>query len=243
MGAIGNGIALEGHTRPYLGTFLVFSDYMRPAVRMAALMGLPPVYVWTHDSIGVGEDGPTHQPIEHLAALRAIPNLSVVRPGDANETVAAWRAGARAPERTRGSGPHPAEPSGPGRHRRTGRRRRRRAAATSCVDTRRRQPRTCAHRHRLRGPACGRGSRDAGRGRESRHGSSRCPAWSGSTSSPHDYRDSVLPPRSARAWLSRPASPLTWWRLVGDAGESSASTTTEPRPTRPRSSGSSAFTA
>ena len=90
MGAIGNGIALEGHTRPYLGTFLVFSDYMRPAVRMAAIMGLPVVYVWTHDSIGVGEDGPTHQPIEHLAALRAIPNLSLVRPGDANETVAAW---------------------------------------------------------------------------------------------------------------------------------------------------------
>ena len=92
MGAIGNGIALEGHTRPYLGTFLVFSDYMRPAVRMAALMRLPTVYVWTHDSIGVGEDGPTHQPIEHLAALRAIPNLAVVRPADANETVAAWRA-------------------------------------------------------------------------------------------------------------------------------------------------------
>jgi transketolase len=90
MGAIANGIALEGLTRPYVGTFLVFSDYMRPAVRMAALMGLPTVYVWTHDSIGVGEDGPTHQPIEHLAALRAIPNLSVIRPADANETVAAW---------------------------------------------------------------------------------------------------------------------------------------------------------
>jgi transketolase len=90
MGAIANGIALEGHTRPYVGTFLVFSDYMRPAVRMAALMRLSPVYVWTHDSIGVGEDGPTHQPIEHLAALRAIPSLSVVRPADANETAAAW---------------------------------------------------------------------------------------------------------------------------------------------------------
>jgi transketolase len=92
MGSIANGIALEGHTRPYVGTFLVFSDYMRPAVRMAALMGLPTIYVWTHDSIGVGEDGPTHQPVEHLAALRVIPNLSVVRPGDANETVAAWAA-------------------------------------------------------------------------------------------------------------------------------------------------------
>ncbi|MFI5775768.1 transketolase [Nocardia sp. NPDC051570] len=92
MGAILNGIALHGPTRPYGGTFLVFSDYMRPAVRLAALMRVPAIYVWTHDSIGLGEDGPTHQPIEHLAALRAIPGLNVVRPGDANETVYAWRA-------------------------------------------------------------------------------------------------------------------------------------------------------
>jgi transketolase len=91
MGAILNGIALHGGTRPYGGTFLVFSDYMRPAVRMAALMKLPVVFVWTHDSIGLGEDGPTHQPVEHLSALRAIPGLSVVRPADANETVYAWR--------------------------------------------------------------------------------------------------------------------------------------------------------
>ncbi|SDC15334.1 transketolase [Actinokineospora iranica] len=92
MGSILNGIVLHGPTRPYGGTFLVFSDYMRPAVRLAALSGLPVVYVWTHDSIGLGEDGPTHQPIEHLAALRAIPGLVVVRPGDANETAAAWKA-------------------------------------------------------------------------------------------------------------------------------------------------------
>jgi transketolase len=92
MGAICSGIALHGLTRPYGGTFLVFSDYMRPAVRLAAIMGLPVTYVWTHDSIGLGEDGPTHQPVEHLWALRAIPGLDVVRPGDANETVAAWRA-------------------------------------------------------------------------------------------------------------------------------------------------------
>ena len=87
MGAILNGIALHGLTRPYGGTFLVFSDYMRGSVRLAALMGLPVTYVWTHDSIGLGEDGPTHQPVEHLWALRAIPGLDVVRPGDANETV------------------------------------------------------------------------------------------------------------------------------------------------------------
>ncbi|MFC7548591.1 transketolase [Plantactinospora sp. GCM10030261] len=91
MGAILNGITLHGGTRPYGGTFLVFSDYMRPAVRLAALMKLPVVYVWTHDSIGLGEDGPTHQPIEHLSALRAIPGLDVVRPADANETAWAWR--------------------------------------------------------------------------------------------------------------------------------------------------------
>jgi transketolase len=91
MGSILNGIALHGLTRPYGGTFLVFSDYMRGAVRLAALMGLPVTYVWTHDSIGLGEDGPTHQPVEHLWALRAIPGLDVVRPGDANETTVAWR--------------------------------------------------------------------------------------------------------------------------------------------------------
>jgi transketolase len=91
MGSILNGIVLHGCTRPYGGTFLIFSDYMRPAVRLAALMKLPVIYVWTHDSIGLGEDGPTHQPIEHLTALRAIPGLDVVRPGDANETAWAWR--------------------------------------------------------------------------------------------------------------------------------------------------------
>jgi transketolase len=91
MGSILNGIVVHGGTRPYGGTFLVFSDYMRGAVRLAALMKLPVVYVWTHDSIGLGEDGPTHQPIEHLSALRAIHGLDVVRPADANETAWAWR--------------------------------------------------------------------------------------------------------------------------------------------------------
>ncbi|MEU6604287.1 transketolase [Streptomyces shenzhenensis] len=90
MAAEMNGIALHGNTRIYGGTFLVFSDYMRNAVRMSALMQLPVTYVWTHDSIGLGEDGPTHQPVEHLASLRAIPGLNVVRPADANETVTAW---------------------------------------------------------------------------------------------------------------------------------------------------------
>ncbi|MDJ0426716.1 transketolase [Rhodococcus fascians] len=91
MGAILSGIVMHGPTRAYGGTFMQFSDYMRPSVRLASLMDIDPIYVWTHDSIGLGEDGPTHQPVEHLAALRAIPNLSVVRPGDANETAYAWQ--------------------------------------------------------------------------------------------------------------------------------------------------------
>ncbi|MGE0192309.1 MAG: transketolase [Planctomycetota bacterium] len=91
MASMLNGMALHGGVRPYGGTFLVFADYMRPAIRLAALMGLPVVYVFTHDSIGVGEDGPTHQPVEHLASLRAMPNLHVIRPADAAETVEAWR--------------------------------------------------------------------------------------------------------------------------------------------------------
>ena len=99
MGSVMNGIAAHGSLRPYGGTFFVFSDYMRPPVRMAAIMELPVIYVWTHDSIGLGEDGPTHQPIEHLASLRAMPGLVVIRPADANETALAWRA---ALERTDG---------------------------------------------------------------------------------------------------------------------------------------------
>ena len=102
MASIMNGIALHGGTRPYGGTFLVFSDYMRPAVRLAAVMQLPVTYVWTHDSIGLGEDGPTHQPVEHLAALRAIPGLDVVRPADANETSAVWEAILKHPDRPTG---------------------------------------------------------------------------------------------------------------------------------------------
>ena len=92
MAGIMNGMALHGGIRPYGGTFLVFSDYMRPSIRLAALMEQPVIYVFTHDSIGLGEDGPTHQPVEHLMALRAMPNLTVVRPGDAAETAVAWRA-------------------------------------------------------------------------------------------------------------------------------------------------------
>jgi transketolase len=91
MGAAINGMTLHGGVIPYGATFLVFSDYMRPAIRIAALSHIPSIFIFTHDSVGLGEDGPTHQPVEHLAALRAIPNLTVIRPADANETVEAWR--------------------------------------------------------------------------------------------------------------------------------------------------------
>jgi transketolase len=91
MASILNGILLHGLTRAFVGTFLIFSDYMRPAVRLAALMKIPALYVWTHDSIGLGEDGPTHQPVEQLSSLRAIPGLDVVRPADAHETAWAWK--------------------------------------------------------------------------------------------------------------------------------------------------------
>jgi transketolase len=102
MGGILNGINLSGLTRAYGGTFLVFADYMRPAVRLAAIMGVPTVFVWSHDSVGVGEDGPTHQPIEHLASLRAIPGVDIVRPADANETSVAWGEILRRTERPSG---------------------------------------------------------------------------------------------------------------------------------------------
>jgi transketolase len=91
MGSIANGMTYHGGVRPFVATFFCFSDYMRPAVRLAALNELPVIFVWTHDSIGLGEDGPTHQPVEHLMSLRAMPNLAMVRPADATETVEAWR--------------------------------------------------------------------------------------------------------------------------------------------------------
>ena len=114
MGGIANGIAYHGGFIPYCATFLTFSDYMRGSVRLAALSGLHVIYVWTHDSVGLGEDGPTHQPVEHYAALRAIPNLWFVRPGDANETAAAWALAierARRPGRARADPPEAADPA------------------------------------------------------------------------------------------------------------------------------------
>ena len=110
MGSIVNGLAVHGGiVKPYGSTFLIFSDYMRPAVRLSALMSLPVVWVWTHDSVGLGEDGPTHQPVEHYVALRAIPNLWVIRPADANETSIALEGRARAHRGPGRAPPHPPE--------------------------------------------------------------------------------------------------------------------------------------
>jgi transketolase len=216
MGGIANGIALEGHTRPYVGTFLVFSDYMRPAVRLAALMGLPTVYVWTHDSIGVGEDGPTHQPVEHLAALRAIPGLAVVRPADANETASAWQAtlevtsGPVALALTRQNVPVLAE-TGTSRSRDGVRRGGYVLADPSSppevvlMATGSEVQLALGAQHEL-----------AQAGVAARVVSMPCLEWF--ADQPQDYRDAVLPP-AVRARVAVEAGvPLSWYRWVGDGG-------------------------
>ena len=185
MGGATNGIAYHAGFIPYCATFLTFSDYMRGSVRLAALSGLHLVYVWTHDSVGLGEDGPTHQPVEHYAALRAIPNLTFVRPGDANETAAAWALRGRAPRRTGRAGADPPEAAHPARHgpaRARGRRARRLRPARGL----RRRAAADPHRDRLGAPArLGRGRGARARGHPDR-GSSHSPPGSGSTSrTPH----------------------------------------------------------
>ena len=165
MGAILNGIAVHGGTRVFGGTFLTFSDYMRASVRLAAIMQLPVIYVWTHDSIGLGEDGPTHQPIEHLAALRAIPGLDVVRPADANETAAVWQAILENPTAPAGHRAHPPERPGlPARRGRLQRHVQRPPGRLRPPRRRRRAARRRAHRHRFGGSAGGGGQGPPRRG-------------------------------------------------------------------------------
>jgi transketolase len=216
MGAILSGIVLHGPTRAYGGTFLQFSDYMRPAVRLASLMNIPTIYVWTHDSIGLGEDGPTHQPIEHLAALRAIPHLSVVRPGDANETAYAWHT---ILSRAAGSGP------------------------VGLILTRQGIPvlEGTSQEGVTRGgyvlggrPAeepdvilIGTGSELqlavdaqkilADKGIQASVVSMPCVEWF--ESQPVEYRDSVLPPTVSARVAVEAAVAQSWYRLVGDTGE------------------------
>ena len=203
MGSILNGIALHGGTRAYGGTFLVFSDYMRPAVRLAAIMQLPVTYVWTHDSIGLGEDGPTHQPVEHLAALRAIPGLAVVRPADANETAAAWQADPGDTGRPGRPRPHPPEPARRSRAAPTATRRRRRRGQGRLRPGRRRAGDRPTSSSSPPAPRSRSPSRPAScsRSRASRPAWSRCRAASGSTPRTRAYRDSVLPP-AVRARVS-----------------------------------------
>ena len=154
MGAIVNGLGLRGF-RAFGATFLTFSDYMKGAVRLSALMKLPVVWVWTHDSIGLGEDGPTHQPIEQLAGLRAMPRLNVIRPADANETALGWRFALRNGEAPTGVRAVAAEPADPRPGRDPGRRDR--ARRVRAARRRRRRPRADPDRHRLGGVAVPRG--------------------------------------------------------------------------------------
>ena len=170
MGSIVNGLALHGGmVKPYGSTFLIFSDYMRPAVRLSALSRLSSLWVWTHDSVGLGEDGPTHQPVEHYAALRAIPQLWFVRPADAKETAGAWKVGARAggrAGRARAVAAEAADARGD-----AARRRRPRRVRALGVGRRERLARRDRHRLRLRGASRARGgaaARRAGRARTRR---------------------------------------------------------------------------
>ena len=215
MGSILSGIVLHGPTRAYGGTFLQFADYMRPAVRLAALMNIDPIYVWTHDSIGLGEDGPTHQPVEHLAALRAIPNLSVVRPGDANETAYAW---ATVLERQSSTGPVGLALTRQGVPILEGTSREGVAKGGYVLEATDGQPDVIL---------IGTGSELqlaveakkilAAKGITASVVSVPCVEWF--ESQPQEYRDSVLPP-SVRARVSVEAGIAQgWYKFVGDAGQ------------------------
>ena len=246
MGAIANGIAYHGGFLPYCATFLTFSDYMRGSVRLASLSGLHVTYVWTHDSVGLGEDGPTHQPVEHYAALRAIPNLWFVRPGDANEAAAAWalaverptiagrharpgRARVHAPEAADAGGLAGARPRGPAARRlRAARGRGREAPADPHRDG-------LGAAARLRGGRAARGRRDPVARRE--------PARAGSGSRRRTRRTGTRSCRRRSASGSRSRSASRWAGSAGSAtrARSSGSTTSAraPRPARSsRSSGS-----
>ena len=215
MGAIVNGLGLQGF-RAFGGTFLNFSDYMRGAVRLAALMKLPAIYVWTHDSIGLGEDGPTHQPVEHLAALRAMPRLNVVRPADANETalgVALRAARDRGPDGARAVAPGRAD-ARPGHASPTTRSS---AAPTCCATRATASPDVILIGDRLRGVAVHRGGRRA-RGRRLDVRVVSMPCMDTFDEQDEAYRDSVLPP-SVRARVAvEAASPFGWHQWIGPDG-------------------------
>ena len=193
MGSALVGAALHGGVLPISGTFLVFSDYMRPAVRLAALSGAKCIFVWSHDSVGVGEDGPTHQPVEQVMSLRLIPDLTVIRPADGNEVAGAWKVAVE------GNGPvamitsRQSTPTLDG-HRRAGTRRR---GAGRLRARGRSRPGGGADRHRNRGGGGGARPPRCSARRVCRSGWSRCPAGSCFEAQDDDYRDSVLPPGCA----------------------------------------------
>ncbi len=215
MGAILNGIGLHGLTRAFGGTFLVFSDYMRTPVRLAGLMGLRSLFIWTHDSIGVGEDGPTHQPVEHLWALRAVPELSVARPADANETAEVWAAALENPGPTGlilsrqnlttldRSGAHPGSGAGRGGYviaEATGGEPALLLLATGSE------------------VAVAMGAREIleAEGVPTRVVSLPCLEWF--EAQPAEYRDLVLPPRILARVSVEAGSEQGWWKYVGSAG-------------------------
>ncbi|GED98082.1 transketolase [Gordonia crocea] len=214
MGAILSGIVLHGPTRAYGGTFLQFADYMRPAVRLAALMEIDPIYVWTHDSIGLGEDGPTHQPIEHLAALRAIPHLDVIRPADANETAHAWaqvltrRDNPAGLALTRQNVPVLEGTSAEGVA----------AGGYILADSTGETPDVVliATGSEVQLAVQARAAL-AETGVDARVVSMPCVEWF--DAQPQEYRDSVLPPQVRARVAVEAGIALTWYRFVGDAGE------------------------
>ena len=236
MGGIANGIAYHGGFIPYDATFLTFSDYMRGSVRLSALAGLHVIDVWTHDSVGLGEDGPTHQPVEHYAALRAIPNLWFVRPGDANETAAAWALAVERQRRPGRAGADPPEAADAARHGRAGARRASRAAATCCATRRGGTPALIL---------IGTGSelQLAFAAAEALEGDGiptrvvSLPCWERFDAQDQAYRDAVLPPACASGSASRSAS-----RSAGSAGSAtrarSSGSTTSARRRRPARSSS-----
>jgi transketolase len=219
MGSIVNGLAVHGGiVKPYGSTFFIFSDYMRPAVRLSALMQLPVVWVWTHDSVGLGEDGPTHQPVEHFAALRAIPNFWLVRPADANETAYAWKVALE-----RADGPvglalsrekvptldraDLAAASGLER------------GAYALWDSGEGEPDLILL---ATGPQVGL-ALEAGRRIAADNGTAvrvvSMPCWELFEAQPADYRDEVLPPHVAARLAIEPGVPQGWHRWVGDHGD------------------------
>ena len=220
MGAALNGMALSGLLRPFAGTFLIFSDYMRPAIRLAALMGLPTIYVFTHDSIFLGEDGPTHQPIAHLPALRAIPRLEVIRPADANETSAAWAAALE-----RRSGPTALVLSRQGLPILEGTREQARAGVARGGYVLRAEPGASEGRDpdlillatgsevQL---AVGAAAALAAEGVRARVVS--LPCWERFAAQDREYREQILPPAAWRRLAVEAAAPLGWERWVGDRG-------------------------